>query len=104
MKSVWILAGLAAITVASPAAAQHLDNLDTPYASLGECQAASNGFSMDVRAGLLAMFPNFFESQGDITSFLIKAFPCELDESDEQWYLQDTRSEVLGSEWYQRRH
>jgi hypothetical protein len=48
-------------------------------------------------------FPTFFSSQGEVASFLTRAFPCEQSEVDGQWYIQDRLVEVLGSDWYQRR-
>lgn len=40
---------------------------------------------------------------GELRSFLNRAFTCELNEGDGQWYIKDHRLEVLGSEWFQRR-
>lgn len=95
---------IGALLIATPAFAGQLDNLDTPYASRGECESANAGFSNEVRDSLLQQFPNFFDSEGDVASFLTRAFTCELDESDGQWYIHDHRIDVLNSDWYQRRH
>ena len=92
------------LMVAGPAFAGQLENLDTPYASRGECESANAGFSNEVRDSLLEQFPNFFHSEGDVQSFLTRAFTCELDPSDGNWYIRDHRFDVIGSEWYQRRH
>jgi hypothetical protein len=56
------------------------------------------------RGPLLDNFPNFFDSEGDVASFLTRAWTCELNESDGQWYIGDHRFDVLNSDWYQRHH
>jgi hypothetical protein len=52
---------------------------------------------------LLDRFPGFFSSQGEVASFLTRAFPCELNESDGKWYIQSQFGQVLHTEWYLRR-
>ncbi len=104
MKKFPIVIGIAALTAAVPAPANHLLNLDTPYASRGECEAAVADFNSDDRDGLLVRFPTFFENRGDAQSLLTRAFPCELNEDDGQWYITSHLGDVLASEWYQRRH
>ena len=104
MKFFVIAAGVLASAVATPAAAKHFSHLTTPYASRGECEAAKADFSSDDREFLLEMFPNYFNSIGDVASFLTRAFTCELSSADDQWYITDHRAEVLNSEWYTRRH
>ncbi len=103
MKLISILAGMAALAVPSGAAAHHLENLDTPYPSRGACEAAVADFNNDDWDMLRDRFPTFFSSQGEVASFLTRAFPCEQSEVDGQWYIQDRLVEVLGSDWYQRR-
>ena len=100
-----ILATLAvsALAIASPAAANHILNLDTPYPSRGACETESAEFSNGDAEGLVERFPQFFSSIGEVKSFLTRAFTCERDESDGQWYIHDYRQEVLDSEWFQRR-
>jgi hypothetical protein len=94
---------MAALAVSSGAAAHHLENLDTPYPSRGACEAAVADFNNDDWDMLRDRFPTFFSSQGEVASFLTRAFPCEQSEVDGQWYIQDRLVEVLGSDWYQRR-
>ena len=104
MKTLSTLAGIATIALASSGYAAHLDNLDTPYESRGACESAVAGFNSDVRDPLLDNFPAFFSNAGDVSSFLTRAFPCEISDSDGQWYIQDDRLQVLNSDWYQHRH
>lgn len=92
----------AALGLATPAAAQHLDNLDTPYASRGACESNVARFNTDVRPVLTENFPQFFGDNGDAAAFLTRAFPCEMGD-DGNWYIQDRRGAVLFSDWYQRR-
>ena len=104
MDKIRISIAIGALMAASPAFAGQLDNLDTPYASRGDCESANAGFSNEVRDSLLEQFPNFFYNEGDVASFLTRAFTCELDASDGQWYIKDHRFDVLTSDWYQHRH
>lgn len=102
MKRIVTLALLAA-AFASPASASHIFNLDTPYPSRGACESAVAAFGNADRDRLLESFPNFFSSEGEVASFLTRAFPCELDPSDGQWYIGDYRAAVIRSDWFQRR-
>lgn len=90
------------VAFAAPASAQHLDNLDTPYASRGACESNVARFNHNVRPTLLESFPQFFGDNGDVAAFLTRAFPCEMAD-DGYWYIQDMRGAVLFSDWYQRR-
>ncbi len=74
----------------------------TAYPTRGACEAASAGMSNDERDWLLATFPQFFDTPGDVSSFLTRAFTC--DRNDSQYYITDHRAEVLGSEWFQQRN
>jgi len=103
MKKLLTLAGAAAMTMTSPAFAHHLQNLDTPYASRGACEAAVADFNSDDWEMLLDLFPDYFSSQGEVASFLTRAFPCELNPNDDQWYIQNHYGQVLHSDWYLRR-
>ncbi len=88
--------------VAAPASANHIFNLDVPFATRGQCEAAVADLSHDDRDSLLDRYPNLFDSTGDVASFLTRAFPCERD-SDGYWYIRDHRVEVLGSDWFLRK-
>jgi hypothetical protein len=90
-----------ALVLASPASANHFLN-PGPYDSRGDCESAKADYSSDDREGLLERFPNFFSSTGEVTSFLTRAFVCEIG-TDGLWYLEDYRQEVVDSEWFQRR-
>jgi hypothetical protein len=103
MKKLLTMAGAVATAMTSPAFAHHLDNLDTPYATRGACEAAVADFNNDDWDMLLDRFPGFFSSQGEVASFLTRAFPCELNESDGKWYIQSQFGQVLHTEWYLRR-
>lgn len=89
-----------ALVVASPVAANHLDYLDTPYSNRGACEAQRASLSNDDDF-LLEVFPELFSSEGELRSFLNRAFTCERRGSD--WYITDHRIEVLDSDWFQRR-
>ena len=93
---------IGALMVASPAAANHIFN-PGPYESRGECEAESAALSNDDKETLQARFPNLFSSKGEVSSFLTRAFTCEIDESGGEWYIIDHRQEVISSDWFQRR-
>jgi len=104
MKRIGAAIAVGMLIFAGPAFAGQLDNLNTPYASRGACESANAGFSNEVADSLLAQFPNFFDSEGDVRSFLTRAFPCEANPSDGNWYIKDRRFAVINSDWYQHRH
>jgi hypothetical protein len=103
-KMLKLLATLAvgALMVAAPATAHHLDYLDVPFAIRGDCEVQLQQLSNDDDF-LLDQFPQFFSTPGEVRSFLNRAFKCELNGADGQWYIVDHRLEVLQSEWLQRR-
>ena len=100
MRKLSILIGVAAVAAASPAFAHHVDYLDVPFPTRGACEAQTNALSND-DDWLLDAFPDIFSSEGEVRSFLNRAFTCEL--TDGQYYITDHRLEVLGSDWFQRR-
>lgn len=90
------------LAAASPALASHVFNLDTPFATRGDCEAERASLSNDDDF-LLDQFPNLFSSEGEVRSFLNRAFTCEQSRGGDQWYIVDHRREVLDSEWFKRR-
>jgi len=104
MKKISIVAGIAALALASPAFANHLVGNHTPFPTRGACESFTAEGLADDREALLIAFPNFFDSNGDLASFLTRAWTCELNEGDGQWYIGDHRFDVLNSDWYQHRH
>lgn len=102
VKSLFVALALGAISIATPAAADHILHLDDPFPSRGACESARQSLSNDDDS-LLDAFPNLFSSHGEVRSFLNRAFTCEPSPSDDQWYITDHRSEVLASDWFQRR-
>jgi hypothetical protein len=99
----FLISAAVALVIASPAAANHVFYVDTPFASRGDCEAQraelSNGDDW-----LIDAFPQLFSSEGEVRSFLNRAFTCEARGTDSQWYITDHRVEVLGSDWFQRRN
>lgn len=95
--------GLGALLVASPAAANHIFNLDTPFASRGECEAETASLDNEDADSLVDRFPGLFSTTGEARSFIGRAFTCELNDGDGQWYITDHRQQVLDSDWFQRR-
>jgi hypothetical protein len=104
MKKLIIAAVLSTQFVATPAPAHHVDHLGIPYDSRGECEAESARLRNDDREFLMEVIaPDIFVTPGDVNAFLSRAFSCDLNEGDGQWYIGDHRVEVLDSEWFQRR-
>jgi len=103
MKKRIICAALAALVGSSAAVASHVDYTDTPFPSRGACEARTADLSSDDREFLQIAFPDLFSSDGEVESFLTRAFSCELNPSDGQWYITNHIEEVLGSDWFQRR-
>ena len=103
MRIITVAISLAAFAVGTPVLAAHLDNLTTPYASRGACEGQVAQFNAEVRDGLLDSFPQFFSRNGDVASFLTRAFTCEYDPSLDAWFIRDHRGEVLFSDWFQNK-
>ena len=101
MKKLTICAGVAATLLATPAVAH---DTETGYASRGACEAASASMSNSEQDFLLETFPDIFSSPGEVSSFLTRAWTCDLNASDGQYYIIDHIEEVLGSRWYQQRN
>jgi hypothetical protein len=103
MKKLSILAAVGAVAFASPVVAHHIEHLNDAFATLGACEVEKNQLSND-DDWLLDAFPDIFSSEGEVRSFLNRAFPCELNPADGQYYMVDKRLEVLNSEWFARRN
>jgi len=101
MRKLQIAAAVAAITIASGAAAH---DTTTGFASRGACEAASAGMSNDENAWLVATFPDLFDTTGEAASFLTKAWTCDRNPDDGQYYITDHRQEVLDSDWFAQRN
>ncbi|WP_156029770.1 hypothetical protein [Sphingomonas sp. URHD0057] len=102
MTKFLIAAAAEAFILTSPAHANHVLHLDDPFASRGACEVERNALSNDDDF-LIDLFPDLFSSEGEVRSFLNRAFPCEL-RADGNWYITDHRVEVLGSDWFARRN
>ena len=95
---------LGALVAGAPAWAHHIEFLDIPFDSRGQCEAASARLSAGDKEYLLEISPQFFDTVGDVESFLTRAFSCER-HADGAWYITDHRVEVLESDWFaQRKH
>ena len=88
--------------IASPAIANHVFHTDVPFPTRGACEAQRAALSND-DDWMLDAFPENFSSEGEVRIFLNRAFTCEQNASDGQWYITDHRLEVLDSDWFQRR-
>ena len=95
-------AAVAALSLPSAAIADHAGHLNTPFPTRGGCEAETSALSNN-DDWLLDAFPDLFSSEGEVRSFLNKAFTCERNQSDGNFYITDHRQEVLGSDWFQRR-
>ena len=100
-KRILLASLLGSLAVSSPALAH---DTETAFPTRGACESASAAMSNDERDWVLASFPDLFRSGGDVSSFLTKAFTCDRNPSDGQWYISDHIADVLGSDWYLHRH
>ena len=73
----------------------------TTYSNRGACEAASAAMSQDEKDWLLDIGAEFFDTTGDVSSFLSRAFTCDVYEG--QYRITDHVEEVLGSDWFQQR-
>jgi hypothetical protein len=102
MKKHITLAAVAAATFATGAGAHHAENLNVPFSTRGACEAENSALSNE-DGWLLDAFPSLFSSEGEVRSFLNRAFKCEPNQSDGNFYITDHRAEVIASDWFQRR-
>jgi hypothetical protein len=103
MKKLAIMTAVGALALASPAIAHHAEHLDDAFATRGACEVEKNQLSND-DDWLIDAFPDLFSSEGEVRSFLNRAFPCEINASDGKWHMVDDRLEVLNSDWFARRN
>jgi hypothetical protein len=101
MKKLMTLLTFAAAAVPTAAAAH---DTNTPFPSRGACEAASASMSNDEKDWLVATFPEFFDTTGEAASFLTRAWTCDRNGSDGQYYITDHIEQVLGSQWFQQRN
>jgi len=94
-----LLAGALGVPTAATA-----HDTETPFPTRGACESASAAMSNEERDWVLTTFPDLFRSGGDVSSFLTKAFTCDRNSSDGQWYISDHIADVLDSDWYLHRH
>lgn len=102
MKTRLLLAAIGSLLVSAPALAHHVGSLDIPFDSRGACEAERASLSNNDDF-LLNAFPALFSSEGEVRSFLNRAFTCEQSRGGSDWYITDHRLEVLGSDWFKRR-
>jgi hypothetical protein len=102
MKLFPILTLAGGFMAASPAIAHHPEHTNIPFPTRGACEAETQELS-NSDDWLLDAFPDIFSSAGEVRSFLNRAFTCERNASDGQFYITDHRLEVLDSEWLKRR-
>ncbi|MGZ2410995.1 hypothetical protein ACUXST_000392 [Sphingomonas sp. F9_3S_D5_B_2] len=101
MRKLLISIATGALLCGTPALANHVLHLDDPFPSRGACEAERASLSNDDDF-LIDQFPQLFSSEGEVRSFLNRAFTCE-QRGDGQWYITDHRLEVLDSDWFKRR-
>lgn len=97
--TMFMLAG--ALVVPSTAMAH---DTETAFPTRGACESASAAMSNDENSWLVATFPEFFDTTGEAASFLTKAFTCDRNPSDGQYYITDHIEDVLASDWFAKRN
>lgn len=102
MKKRLLIAAVGTMFLATPALAHHVEYLDVPFDSRGACEAERASLSNNDDF-LISAFPELFSSEGEVRSFLNRAFRCEQSHGGSDWYITDHRLEVLGSDWFQKR-
>lgn len=101
MKKLGFLVASGAALLATSASAH---DTAIAYANRGACEAASASESNAEQDWLVETFPQFFDTAGEASSFLTKAWTCDLNASDGQYYITDHIEEILGSRWFDRRN
>jgi hypothetical protein len=101
MKKTSLTIAAVAVGFATPAIAH---DTTTAFPTRGACEAASAAMSNDENGWLVATFPEFFDTIGEASSFLARAWTCDRNSSDGQYYITDHVEDVLASDWYARRN
>lgn len=101
MKKFSIAIGIVAAALSSAAMAH---DTTTPFPSRGACESASAGMSNAEKDWLVATFPDLFDTTGEAASFLTKAWTCDLNASDGNYYITDHIEQILGSRWFEQRN
>lgn len=101
MKKISLAIALASMTI--PAASSAHDT-ETPFPSRGACESASAAMSNGEKDFLLEAFPDLFDTTGEAASFLTKAWTCDINASDGQYYITNHIEEILGSRWFEQRN
>jgi hypothetical protein len=101
MKTFLTLAALGCLSLSGAAAAH---DTQTAFPSRGDCESASAAMSNAEKDWLLVAFPDLFDTTGEASSFLTKAWTCDLNSSDGEYYITNHIEEILGSRWFQQRN
>jgi len=101
MKKFSIAIGMVAAALSSGAIAH---DTTTPFSSRGACESASARMSNAEKDWLVATFPDLFDTTGEAASFLTKAWTCDLNASDGNYYITDHIEQILGSRWFEQRN
>lgn len=101
MRKLGLLAACGAAVLGTAAMAH---DTATGFSSRGACESASASMSNAEQGWLLESFPEFFDTPGEASSFLTKAWTCDLNASNGQFYITDHIEEILGSRWFDRRN
>src|SRR4029078_3850051 len=103
MKLLLVLMLAGTLVIAGPAVAHHVEHLNDPFATRGACEAENSALSNE-DDWLIDAYTDLFSSEGEVRSFLKRAFRCELNSSDGNFYITDQRLEVLDSDWFAQRN
>lgn len=85
-----------------PAAAIGHDT-ETAYATRGACESASAAMSNAEQDWLVETFPDLFDTPGEASSFLTRAWTCDRGD-DGAYRITDHIEEILGSRWFDQRN
>ena len=102
MKKLFPALAIAALMAAAPATANHIFT-PTPFPTYGACESENARLSNDDAERQFPLRPDLFSSLGEARSFMTRAFSCETNLEDGNWYLTDHRRDVIASDWFRRR-